>query len=121
MIFQPELMRDILLAIEKHPAGELIEGAYVFEGIDQAVVNGHTKILIDEGYIDGKYVTHGGMPLHFVIFGLAMKAHDFLANARNNTVWKKVLAESKEKGMSVSVTILDKLLEKAAHKYLGLE
>lgn len=52
---------------------------------------------------------------------LTMKAHDFLANARNNNIWKKVLAKAQAEGTSVSVSILNGLLKKAAEKYAGLE
>jgi hypothetical protein len=40
--------------------------------------------------------------------------------ARNNTVWKKVLAEAKSKGTLVNVTVINGLLKKAAAKYAGL-
>jgi hypothetical protein len=50
-----------------------------------------------------------------------MKGHQFLANARNDTIWKKVLAQAKEKGQSVGITVLNGLLEQAAKKYAGLE
>ena len=50
-----------------------------------------------------------------------MKGHQFLANARNDTIWKKVLNQAKEKGQSVGITVLNGLLEQAAKKYAGLE
>ena len=50
-----------------------------------------------------------------------MKGHEFLANARNNTVWKKVMAQAQEKGQSVGMTVLNGLLEQAAKKYAGLD
>ncbi len=49
-----------------------------------------------------------------------MKGHEFLANARNNTVWKKVMAEAKQKGQSIGVTALNGLLGQAAKKYTEL-
>jgi hypothetical protein len=41
-----------------------------------------------------------------------MKRHELLANARNNTVWKKVMAETKKKGQSIGVTVLNDLLNR---------
>ena len=54
-------------------------------------------------------------------FGVEWAGHDFLANAKNDTIWKKVLADAEQKGISVSLAVLDGLLKKAAQKYLGLE
>ena len=121
MTFDPELMREVLLAIEAQPAGKPINGTFVFEGRDQAEVNQHIKLLIDDDYINGKTsLDHRGEPRGFHISDLTMKGHQFLANARNNTVWKKVMHESKEKGLSVGFTVINGLLEKAAKKYAGL-
>lgn len=50
-----------------------------------------------------------------------MKGHEFVRNARNDTLWKKVTSEAQEKGGSVTMTLLNRLLEKAAEKWFGLE
>jgi len=57
----------------------------------------------------------------FLVRKITWKGHDFLANAKNDTVWKKVMNEAKEKGSSVSLVVLNGLLTKAAQKYAGLE
>jgi hypothetical protein len=121
MRFKPELMREILILIEDMPAGEPFDGMITSDSSSQAEVNEHTQILLDEGYIDGQPLRdHRNVPIQFSISGLTMKGHEFLANARNNTVWKKVMAEAKEKGKSIGVTVLNGLLEQAAKKYAGL-
>jgi hypothetical protein len=121
MTFDPELMRDVLLAIEAMPAGEPFDGVIQSGTHPQSETNEHVDLLIKNGFINGESLPdHRGVPIRFSILGLSLKGHEFLANARNNTVWKKVLAEAKSKGLSVSVTVINGLLEKAAQKYAGL-
>jgi hypothetical protein len=121
MQFKPELVREILILIEDRPAGEPFKGTISSDSSSQAEVNEHMQLLLDNGYINGQSVRdHRNVPIQFSISGLRMKGHEFLANARNNTVWKKVMAEAKEKGQSLGMTVLNLLLEQAAKKYAGL-
>lgn len=122
MRFDPEMMRDILQFVESIPAGEVLNGSLSFEGRPQAETNEHIQLLLDDAYLTGvSQRDHKGFPSGFLIRGLTMKGHQFLANARNDTIWKKVLAQAKEKGQSVGITVLNGLLEQAAKKYAGLE
>ncbi len=122
MRFDPEMMRDILKAIEDIPAGEVLNGSLAFEGRAQAEANEHIRLLIIEDYLTGLIdMDEQGFPAGFLIRGLTMKGHQFVENARNDTVWKKVLKQAKEKGQSVALTVLNGLLEKAAKKFAGIE
>ncbi len=122
MRFDPEMMRDILKPIEDIPTGEVLNGSLAFEDRPQAETNEHIQLLIIEGYLTGVFDTDGqGFPTRFLIRGLTMKGHQFIENARNDTVWKKVLKQAKEKGQSVALTVLNGLLEKAAKKFAGIE
>ena len=99
-----------------------MNGSLSFEGRPQAEVNEHMQILLDDAYLTGLSQRDGkGLPSGFLIRGLTMKGHQFLANARNDTIWKKVINQAKEKGQSVGITVLNGLLEQAAKKYAGLE
>jgi Hypothetical protein (DUF2513) len=122
MRLKPELIREILILIEDRPAGEPFEGLISSDSSPQPEVNEHMQILLDNGYINGQWLgDHRNVPVKFSISGLTMKGHEFLANARNNTVWKKVMAQAQEKGQSVGMTVLNGLLEQAAKKYAGLD
>lgn len=122
MRFDPEMMRDILKAIEDIPAGEVLNGSLAFEDRPQAETNEHIRLLIIEDYLTGLIDTdEQGLPAGFLIRGLTMKGHQFIENARNDTVWKKVLKQAKEKGQSVAITVLNVLLEQAAKKFAGIE
>ena len=122
MRFDPEIMRDILQFIENLPAGDVLNGSLCFDGHSQAEANEHIQLLLDDAYLTGaSQRDHMGFPSRFLIRGLTMKGHQFLANARNDTIWKKVMSQAKEKGQSVAITVLNGLLEQAAKKYAGLE
>jgi hypothetical protein len=104
------------------PAGEPFQGLIKSRSSPQAEVNEHLRLLLDDDYVDGVYIRdHRNVPIKFSISGLTMKGHEFLANARNDTVWSEVLAQAKEKGQSVGMTVLNGLLEQAAKKYAGLD
>jgi hypothetical protein len=48
-----------------------------------------------------------------IIFRMTWAGHEFLANARNNTVWKKVTSQITAKVGTVSVEVVKQLLVKA--------
>ena len=123
MKFDPELMRKILLHVEAIPAGEVHNGAFNLEGYDWKESNAHALLLHEDGYFNNSRVVRDskGFPNVFLIRDLSMKGHEFVANARNNTVWKKVIAKAQTEGTSLGVTILNSLLSAAAKKYAGLE
>jgi hypothetical protein len=123
MQFKPELMREILLFLESLPAEKIFQGSIAVDGYPQPEVNLHILLLSEEGYFMNPKIQSDekNLPRIFVIPALSMKAHEFLANARNNTVWKKVLAKAKAEGSSVSISILNGMLSKAAQKYAGLD
>ena len=121
MKLDPTLIRSILFDAEEIPPAQIIHG-FNYDDIDQATVNEHTHLLIENNYLEGETVCGPqGFPVGFAISRITMKGHEFIANARNDTVWKKVISESKSKGSSVGMTVLNSLLSKAAEKYAGLE
>lgn len=77
-------------------------------------------MLVDKGLLVGKlFDTYSGSS--YSITGISWEGYDFLENARNDTIWKKVMADSKAKGTSMTMVVLNGLLTKAAQKYAGLD
>ena len=120
MIRDFNLVRNILLEAEATSAGEAIS-SFNFDGFDEYTIAEHVEIMIDSGLLDGQVSHSFGIPLDYVVRKLTWQGHDFLANARNDTIWKKVMAEAKEKGTSMTMVVINGLLTKAAQKYAGLE
>jgi len=114
MKFDPNLMRAILLDTEEIPAGEAAHG-FEYEGRAQAEVYRHAQILVDEGFIEGQYINgNKGFPVEFHITDLTYRGHQFLENARNDTLWKKALNSIRDTGKTMSVAVIEAVLVKLA-------
>lgn len=114
MKFDPNLMRSILLDTEGIPADQAVHG-YTYEGRSEADVNRHVQILIQEGFLEGEYAKGNiGQPVAVHVSDLTYKGHQFLANARNETLWKKALSFIQEKGKTMSIAVIEAVLVKLA-------
>jgi len=120
MIRDFDLIRNILFQIEAAPAGMVMQSpVFALEkGVGAEVFGQHVQLLFDAGLVDGKMID-ADEPM-FVITRLTWEGHEFLNNARNDTVWKKVMSDAKEKGTSMTMVVLNGLLSKFAQKYAGL-
>jgi hypothetical protein len=114
-----DLVRSLLLYVEQSPLGQPIKDL-TQEDYETEVISEHVKLLIKEDFLEGKFDQAQSGRTYYVIFGLTWKGHDFIDNAKNETVWKKVMADAEKKGMSLSMSVLNGLLTKAAEKYMGL-
>jgi len=115
------LIRAILLDIEAAPAGKPVYG-FEYEGRDNVEILEHVQLLLDEQFIEGTVLRQGmNEPVRCLVHRMTWAGHEFLSKAKNDTVWKKVLAQAEEKGMSASMTVINGLLEAAAKKYAGLD
>ena len=115
------LVRMILLDIETSPPGEVIYG-FNYNGRSKAEVLEHVQLLLDADFIAGHIASgNAGQPEACVVMRMTWDGQEFLAKAKNDTIWKKVLAEAEEKGMSTSLVVINGLLEAAAKKYVGLD
>jgi hypothetical protein len=83
-----DLIRRIVRDIEDMPAGSN-SGTPRYEGEDRETVAAHVVLLIEAGLIKGDVlaVTYG-LP-RIRISGLTWAGHDFLAVAKNDTIWAK--------------------------------
>ena len=121
------LIRKILLDIEKSPPGKTISKLH-YENYDEEVVKEHIRLLMNAKIIEGEIkisdevigCCNQQMIIWYEIKRLTWEGHNFLNNAKNDTVWKKVMADAENKGMSLSMSVLNGLLTKAVEKYMGL-
>jgi hypothetical protein len=112
MKYDPELMRSILLDAEEIPAGEAVEG-FEYEDRNQAEVNRHTQILIDEDFLEGQWQgDEQNFPCAFHITDLTYRGHQFLANAKSDTLWKKAITTIKDSGKTMSIAVIEAVLVK---------
>lgn len=118
----PELIRNILLKIEANPPAQPMPSLECAGHTPEEVLE-HVMLLKDGGFIEAFVEGFEGpcFPAQFWIYRMPWVGQEFLAKARNDTLWKKVVAQAEEKGMPTSISIINSLLEAAAEKYVGIE
>ena len=117
-----DLIREILFVIENSPPNQpVVSNQLNIDGYDFGVIFLHVEMLKGAGFIEAdtqRTLSGGGAIL---IKQITWKGYEFLDNARNDNIWKKVKAEAEKKGSSVSMAVLNGLLLAAAKKYVGLD
>lgn len=102
-----ELIRKLLFLAEADGKDDKLCEEYGRE-----VVAGHVAILLDAKLIEGEVVRNEvGIPVASVILRLTWAGHEFLDNARNDTVWNKVTATIKNAATTASFEVLVEMLK----------
>lgn len=115
-----DLIRRILLAMEAYEHG-FVPATFTVEGYDQEVI-GHHVWLMAQGHLITAAITtaHGdGSPVALPAT-ITWAGHDFLAAVRNDTVWRKVKAVLKDRGLSLPFALLQDLALKILAAHVGL-
>lgn len=101
------LIRELLFVAEADG-----DDSVLCEKYGREVVAGHVALLLDAELVKGcAPCGQNNRPIASVITRLTWKGHEFLDNARNDTVWKRVTGVIKEKSVSVSFEVLTELLK----------
>ena len=105
-----ELVRKLLFLAEEDGKDDELCEEY-----GQDVVAGHVAILLDAKLIVGEVVCNEvGVPVASVILRLTWAGHEFLDNARNDTIWRGVISKVKSAALTVSFDVLAELLKSGA-------
>lgn len=117
MRLNPDCIRDILMAVETH-SDFCTQAEYKVEDpFPELSCYTHEEILYhirqceESGLITEVHYYDGGK--HTDISDLTPTGHEFLANIRNDSIWKKVIS----KGSGASLSILMELAKQTALKY----
>ena len=101
-----ELVRELLLRVEAEQDFDSLTSKY-----SQEEIVGHVEILLDAKLLDGKvYYDLSGGPGSAHIQRLTWAGHEFLDNARNDTVWNKVTSTIKNAATTASFEVLVEML-----------
>ncbi|WP_447065924.1 DUF2513 domain-containing protein [Vibrio alginolyticus] len=112
-----ELIRKLLLAVEKNPRELQVEGYDVEE------VGYHTLLLIEAGLLDG--ITSDTLdntsivPTFISVNHLTWDGHEFLDNIRKEEVWNTIKSEFKDASISTVFSVGKQLTENYAKKKLN--
>ena len=117
-----DLIRKILLEIESctnYLGADT--GMIKVEGVSPDVIQSHISLLDTEGLIDGRRKTTLGSSVNpYFNVNLTWSGHEFLDNARNDSIWEAVKEKYGNKLESVSLGKLQVLLQEAVLKVFGL-
>jgi len=114
------LVRKILLEIENQATG-YAPNNFAVEGYTQEQIRYHAYIMMQDGLIEGINRTDLNSTSPQVIpRNLTWVGHEFLEAARNDTVWKKAMDIVKEKGGTITITVLSQLLSSLMKSHFGL-
>ena len=117
MKLNPSCIRDILITVEEHSDFNHQTEYKAEEPFETLSEYSHEEIIYHilqcekSGLIYGVHYYDGGC--HTDIRDLTPSGHEFLANIRNNSVWKKII----QKGSGASLPILMELAKSFAVKY----
>jgi Hypothetical protein (DUF2513) len=101
-----DLIRKIMLAIEKHPSAYAPD-KIVVDGYAEEQVGFHIYLMLQSGLIEGIDTTSSeSTGPEAIATCLTPSGYDFIDAIRNDTIWSKVKAYIKEKGVSATVEIV---------------
>jgi hypothetical protein len=113
-----DLIRELLLEIERTPAGQGWDSAQTSLSSHGAeTIREHISLLEDAGFLKGVSASRRG----YTVFGLSWQGHEFLDKARARPLWDQAKTKLRESGVGFSVSVMSSLLEKLAKASLGLE
>ncbi len=108
-----DLVRKILFALEDRPANFEGEHNFTVDGFDQTTVARHVQLMAEAGLIDAiNLSTHAGVD--WMPQRLKWEGHDFLDEARNDTLWNKAKSKISEAGVGATVEVMKQTLKTLA-------
>ncbi|MBU6391902.1 MAG: DUF2513 domain-containing protein [Planctomycetota bacterium] len=114
-----DLIRRILLDIEKVPAGEPF-GKISYPEYDQPTIYEHLNLLSDGGLIKAKIIKAGTDIIDVHISGLTWGGHDFLDSAKDDSIWQKAKDTVLKSTPSITFGILFEWLKNEVKQKFGL-
>jgi hypothetical protein len=115
-----ELVRAILLALEAADHG-FAPHPFTVPGYDADTIGHHVWLMQQGGLLTASTVVamHDASPIA-IPESITWQGHEFLAAVRNDTVWRKVKADVKDKGLAVPFSVIQTLALKIIEKLAGL-
>src|SRR5262245_2404043 len=112
-----DLIRTLLLETESH-GNPLWPFRPTAAGYSPEQVAYHVQLLADAGYVDAADMSTLGR-LDWRPRSLTWQGHEFLDATRNETVWHKLKAELKDRGVSLPFSLIQDLAIKIAASLAG--
>lgn len=101
-----ELIREILSALEGRETTHGGLSPEQISGYSPEVVSYHLYILNEAGLIEANCLKPSNTPIHCIGRILTWAGHEFLDSIRNETMWNKIKATAKSKGVDLSFEVI---------------
>jgi Hypothetical protein (DUF2513) len=117
-----ELIRELMLAIESRDDTEYsAEKLKINGGKDITQIKYHLRLLADAGFIKVTITNEDcDDGIGIMIDRMLHNGHEFLDNARNESVWKNTMKQVMGKGEGISIALLTQLLIAATKQHFGI-
>lgn len=114
-----ELVRNLLLALERSEGPDFTDVDGLLEGCDAQAVVYHWTIMHEAGLIEG---TGGSTSsgVYFIPDRLTWYGHEFLDQARDDTVWQKAKSRLGERFAGVPFGVISAVLIDVVKDSLGV-
>lgn len=115
-----DLVRGLLLFVEENTNNRqpIFEPDLEDEGYDDNVVDYHIGLIYERRLIRAERVGGGAQ---WLIRGLTWEGHEFLDEARSDTVWERAREKAGGTFQTVSLEVLKALLQTTARELLGIQ
>ena len=108
-----DLIRQLMLNLEN-------DSRLAPEGYEKDVVTYHQALLIEAGLAKGSILPGDDIPKAVILGGLTWQGHEFLDAARSEEGWRQVTQSIAKVAGTVSLSMLQALLNQWAAAKLGL-
>ncbi|WP_395742180.1 DUF2513 domain-containing protein [Prosthecobacter sp.] len=120
-----DLCRELMMAFEAAPAGQIIQTLSWDSGekeYDAATVFAHIQLLIDAGFLEGKvYPDYSASENSMMaVEQITWAGHDFIDSARSEGVWNKAKERLTQAGSWTWSLALEVLKDEAKKQMTGL-
>ena len=114
-----DLIRKLLLLAEEKANQK---GFFIptFDGHTPAEINYHLELLQQANFANTQRIATGTVDI-WKLGALTWDGQEFLANAKNDTFWKKSMKLVKSKGGSASLEVVKMILENVAKSYFQVD
>ncbi len=109
-----DLYRTLLLELETHEKPGMHYFDFEAPGYSEAQVMEHLKLLIDAGYMEGRYFAEDGPVKNAYARNLTDKGFDFLLDIRNDGVWERTKERVREVTGTASIAVVKQIATEIA-------
>jgi hypothetical protein len=116
-----DLVRQILIALDAYEHG-FAPPDFTVVGYDQETIGHHVWLMQQGGLVTATPMTAFGDTSPIAVpRALTWAGHDFLAAVQNETVWRKVKAQLKDKSLTLPFALIQALALKTLAHLAGLD